>query len=144
MLYQPKTLKLHWTQHVKEKMKYYALSESRIKRVINHPTRTEEGIAPDTIAVMQPITKKMKPSQPSRLRYYGGRNPVPKAFGHNLGNRTENDMLSGTRTTQEIWVMYQDKEDIRTVITAWRYPGQSPLRSPIPIPDEIRVELNIS
>jgi len=95
---------LRWTQHVKEKMKYYALSESRVKRVINHPTRTEEGIAPHTVAVMQPIMKKQK-------------------------------------TTQEIWVMYQDKEDIRTVITTWRYPGMSPLRAPIPIPDEILAEL---
>lgn len=35
-------------------MRYYKLSPSRVKRVIRNPERIEEGIAPDTIAVMQP------------------------------------------------------------------------------------------
>lgn len=105
MRYQPKTLTLHWTLHVKQKMKFYGLSESRVKRVINHPTRREVGLAPETVAAMQPTTKKQ-------------------------------------RTTQEIWVMYQDKGQTRTVITAWRYPGHSPVRGSIPIPDSIRRELN--
>ncbi len=42
-----------WTHHVWEKMQFYGLSESRIKRVIRFPARTEEGIAPRTVAVMQ-------------------------------------------------------------------------------------------
>ncbi len=90
--------------HVKEKMRYYGLSESRLKRVINHPSRSEKGVAPNTLAVMQPITKQSK-------------------------------------TTQEIWVMYQDKNTQRTIITAWRYPGKSPVRETIPIPGDIRDEL---
>ena len=44
---------LHWTNHAHAKMLYYQLSESRIKRVINAPKRTEEGIAPKTVAMMQ-------------------------------------------------------------------------------------------
>lgn len=39
-------------------MRYYRLSESRVKRVIRAPERVEEGIAPDTIAVMQPYGNK--------------------------------------------------------------------------------------
>ena len=39
-------------------MRYYRLTESRVKRVIRNPERVEEGIAPDTIAVMQPIGNK--------------------------------------------------------------------------------------
>ncbi len=35
-------------------MRFYGLSESRVKRVIGFPKRVEEGIAPDTIAMMQP------------------------------------------------------------------------------------------
>lgn len=42
-----------WTKHAIKKMKYYGLSVNRIKRVLWHPSRTEEGIAPQTIAIMQ-------------------------------------------------------------------------------------------
>lgn len=101
----PKTLK--WTQHIRQKMREYGLSEARIKRVMNHPTRLEEGIAPQTIAAMQPVMKRKK-------------------------------------TTQEIWMMYQDRKTIRTMITAWRYPGKSPIRGEIPIPASIRRALNLS
>lgn len=87
-----------WTNHSKKKMKYYQLSESRVKRVINNPKRKELGIAPGTIAVMQPVSPKH---------------------------------------TSEIWVMYQKNK----IITAWRYPGKSPIREPIPIPEEILKEL---
>lgn len=85
-------------------MRFYGLSESRVKRVIAHPQRAETGVAPNTTAVMQPITKK-------------------------------------GITTQEIWVMYQDKKKQRTIITAWRYPGKSPIRETIPLPGDIREEL---
>ena len=89
-----------WTWHVIEKMKYYSISPSRVKRVIRAPTRTEEGIALNTIAVMQPAgTKryqeiwimyrldKRKEKQKGRIRIitvwrYPGksseRNPIPK------------------------------------------------------------------
>ena len=50
--------KLYWTNHAQAKMRYYRLSESRVRRVIRNPERIEEGIAPDTIAVMQPIGNK--------------------------------------------------------------------------------------
>lgn len=37
---------------------FYKLSEQRIKRVLNSPKRIEEGIALNTIAVMQPFGNK--------------------------------------------------------------------------------------
>ncbi|MEX1064253.1 MAG: hypothetical protein WD898_03480 [Candidatus Paceibacterota bacterium] len=105
-----------WTNHVKEKMMYYGISESLIKRIIRFPGRIEEGIAPETVAVMQPTSNKKKP--------------------------------------QEVWVMYQDilsrpsaenkaimTQPKRRVISAWRYPGVSPIGKKIPIPDEILQEL---
>lgn len=94
----------HWTHHVREKMKYYQLSEQRARRVIRNPARAEEGIASGTTAVMQPIEKQRK-------------------------------------TTQEIWVMYQDRGQTRIVITAWRYPGKSPIRAQIPIPEDLAIEV---
>jgi len=34
-------------------MRFYKLSEQRILRILNSPSRIEEGIAPNTIAMMQ-------------------------------------------------------------------------------------------
>lgn len=92
-----------WTRHVQDKMRYYRLSESRVLRVVRHPARMEKGIAPKTVAVMQPVGTTRKP--------------------------------------HEIWVMYQDRKDTRHIITAWRYPGRSPIREAIPIPKDILIEL---
>jgi hypothetical protein len=47
-----------WTIHARLKLKYYGLSEGRIKRAIRFPARTEEGIVEKTIAVMQPAGSK--------------------------------------------------------------------------------------
>ena len=98
--------KLIWTAHSRDKMRYYRLSEQRIKRVLRNPLRVEEGVAPRTIAVMQPAGSKKHP--------------------------------------YEIWVMYQiisQKSKVKSqnlggqklrIISAWRYPGKSPKRNPIP------------
>jgi len=55
--------KYHWTNHVVAKMHYYGLSESRITRVIRFPKRKEIGVAPKTIAVMQPTGSKNNPHE---------------------------------------------------------------------------------
>lgn len=39
-------------------MNYYRLSKQRVGRVIRNPLRVEEGIAEDTVAVMQPFGNK--------------------------------------------------------------------------------------
>ena len=44
---------LQWTAHSRAKMRFYGLSEARVKRIIHSPKRIEEGIAPETIAMMQ-------------------------------------------------------------------------------------------
>lgn len=116
--------KYQWTNHSKEKMAYYRISESLVKRIIRFPKRAEEGIAPNTTAVMQ-------------SRKVGQKHP----------------------RTEEIWVMYQEVGKSKApaakspknllsglnvkkrIITAWRYPGVSPIRGAIPIPDEILSEL---
>ena len=105
-----------WTQHAQQKMIFYRLSKSGIKRVLYHPDRVEEGIAPKTIASM----KK------------GGSQSHP----------------------YEIWIMYQkirsisrEKKEFQDtslsmrIISAWRYPGQSPVDKKIEIPDGVRQDL---
>lgn len=98
--------KYYWTNHVVRKMTFYGLSPDRVKRVIRSPSRTEEGVAEATIAVMQSAGTKAKP--------------------------------------YEIWVMYQKKGIKRVMISAWRYPGVSPIGNQIPIPHDILEELRES
>ena len=105
-----------WTNHVVQKMRHYGLSEGRVRRVLASPKRREEGIAPGTVAVMQSAGSKAHP--------------------------------------YEVWVMYQSlrgnskiqKTNLnparKRIITAWRYPGVSKSRGPLPIPDEILQELD--
>jgi hypothetical protein len=54
---------LFWTKHARAKMRYYGLSEGRVRRVLNAPSRIEEGIAAGTIALMQPAGSKKHPSE---------------------------------------------------------------------------------
>jgi len=66
-------------------------------------------------------------------------------------HRTEEGIAPGTtavmqkartKRAQEFWVMYRTigSQKLR-IISAWRYPGVSPLGKEIPIPEEIRREL---
>ena len=55
--------KIHWTRHAKNKMRYYNLSEKRVKRVLRKPSRKELGIAPLTMAVMQRTGTKKHPTE---------------------------------------------------------------------------------
>ena len=93
--------KYAWTSHARMKMRHYRLTEARVKRIIRHPARTEEGILPGGVACMQ---------------------------------------VAEGKTYSEIWAMYilakqkdtaAGAKQIR-IITAWRYPGKSPARDPIP------------
>jgi hypothetical protein len=107
------TDKYHWTSHVKFKMQFYGLSAQKVLGVIKKPKRKEEGIVKNTVAVMQPISPKI------------------------INNKTI--------WKQEVWVMYQKRgtrngkretKIINTeqfkIISAWRYPGVSPEKNPIP------------
>ena len=49
---------LSWTHHAQAKMHFYRLSQARIRRVLHSPKRVEEGVAPKTVAMMQPSSLK--------------------------------------------------------------------------------------
>ena len=132
------TSKYYWTAHVAEKMHYYGLSEQKVLGVIRRPQRIETGIAENTVAVMIPVGNIKKNKKPS------------------MWNRSFNDDGEQEKWSQEIWVMYQTKnqksknkvttqnlklKDLQdkinlnkkiTIISAWRYPGVSPKNNPIP------------
>ncbi|MGC9968616.1 MAG: hypothetical protein ABSC29_02710 [Minisyncoccia bacterium] len=103
MAVMPKPIILSWTHHAQAKMYFYKLSPARVRRVLNSPKRVEEGVAPKTVAMMQPA--------------------AIKAFAGRAGAKKEE------RWTQEIWVMIQDAKRERKVISAWRYPGVTKPRS---------------
>jgi hypothetical protein len=45
--------KFRWTSHIKNKMLFYGISEQKIKTILKSPNRKEEGIVPNTLAVMK-------------------------------------------------------------------------------------------
>jgi hypothetical protein len=102
-----------WTLHSRFKMKYYNVSESRVKRIINAPQRYEEGIVPNTIAVMQPASTK-KYSE-IWVMY-----KIVDTFEKTLKNKIKNGNP------------IKIKAKAFKIITVWRYPGKSPKRNPIP------------
>jgi hypothetical protein len=56
------TKEIYWTRHIKEKMRYYGLSEGLLRRILKSSQRQEYGVAPKTIALMKPAGTK-KPSE---------------------------------------------------------------------------------
>jgi hypothetical protein len=90
---------LVFTRHAQAKMAFYKLSESRVRHVLHSPKRIEDGVAPKTIAMMQPGSIKK------------------------VGQKES--------WSQEIWIMFQDSLKERKIISAWRYPGVTKVRSGI-------------
>lgn len=104
---------IHWTNHSKQKMRYYRLSENRVKRVLRRPVRVEEGIAPDTLAAMQFSGTKKHPTE-IWVMYV-----IIKSTKHEARN-----------------------SKLR-VISTWRYPGVTPKGQRPLIPEDILRELNL-
>ena len=111
------TNEITWTKHSIEKMRFYGLSENRLKRVLRNPNRKEDGIVPKTLAVMQRTGSRKHPTE-IRIMYQ------PAADQPKAGQ-------THVHKFQRI-----------KVISAWRYPGISPKGKAIPIPDDILEELN--
>ena len=54
-----KPVQLQWTLHARAKMNHYRLSPARVRHVLHSPKRVEEGVAPKTVAMMQPVSMKV-------------------------------------------------------------------------------------
>ncbi len=116
-----KSKQISWTHHAQAKMAFYRLSEQRIMRVIHSPKRIEEGVAPKTVAMMQPTA--VRSAVPSEISRYDAKS----------SRGTSSSFASGGKPkevwSQEIWVMVQDLGKQRKIISAWRYPGMTRPRS---------------
>ena len=98
-------------------MRYYGISQQRIKRVIKSPDRTEEGIVEKTIACMQTAGSEKHPYEIWTMYQ------LPKLKVKSAKSKV--DLLKNNKIK---------------IISAWRYPGKSPKQNPVPreILDEIR------
>lgn len=119
-----------WTNHSIDKMRQYGLSEQRVRSVLHTPKRKEEGIAPNTSAVMQSTGTKKNPTE------------VWVMFQEIQPRRPEE---SGLRPQASEKIKFQnDDEKFKNnfgkklrIISTWRYPGISPIRTVPEIPDEV-------
>lgn len=118
--------KLVWTQHSQIKMRQYGLSKQKLIGILNRPERKEKGIAPGTAAVMK----------------------TNKVFFKEKKITLKSAWQKSKKAPGEIWIMYKDvkpaskfSEQIRKIISAWRYPGISKPGEELPIPEDIRQEL---
>ena len=107
----PRFKKLVWTRHARAKMRFYKLSEQRVLRVVHAPKRVEGGVAPKTIAMMQPASIKTSAGRSDSI-----------SVSTNKKKESWN---------QEIWVMTQETPGERKIISAWRYPGVTKPRSEV-------------
>lgn len=104
-----------FTLHAEYKIREYHLSRQRVTRVIRSPRRTEEGIVPDTVAVMQPSsTKKVQGKEIWTQEIW---------VMYKINSRSNN------KSSKLESILNQPQLKI---ISCWRYPGVSPQRDPIP------------
>lgn len=127
--------KYYWTRHCVGKMMQYGLSPQRVKRVIRSCERVEEGVAKNTVAVMQPNSIKFdksgkkKWSQEIWVMYQKSvKNSKFKVQNKGANSEIINNLKN------KLFPQNQLK-----IISVWRYPGVSPKNNPIPsdILDEV-------
>ncbi len=113
----------HFTQHARYKMQQYGLSEQRIRSVIRNPKRKEEGIVPRTAAMMQPVSLK---------RVDGKLTWKQEIWVMIIKNSAPRKKPSSTEKLQSVTHTLRGSVPSIRIISAWRYPGISPERNPIP------------
>jgi hypothetical protein len=121
--------KYFWTEHAKFKMKFYGLSPQRVLRVIRAPQRIEEGIVANTIAVMQPTSTRVK----------NGKKTWSQEIWCMFQNKSKSQKSKGKIPSQNSKIIHNSRFLIHNsakpqlrIISAWRYPGVSPKKDPIP------------
>ena len=113
--------RISWTKHSKVKMKQYQLSERRVLKVLRKPERKEEGIAPVTVAQMQVSGTKKHPTELWMMYVLlkkPPKDPSPKFGGGPTGQAKQ-----------------------IKIISAWRYPGRTPIGQRPIIPEDVLEEL---
>ena len=135
------TEKYYWTRHSIGKMMQYGLSAQRITRVIRAPERIVEGVAKNTIAVMQPSSTR---------RGDDGKKTWSQEIWamYQMKNKNNNTKLKSIQNKSKIDINKNNNKDSLDnltefknfnivnsqikIISAWRYPGVSPQGDTLP------------
>jgi hypothetical protein len=143
------TSEMIWTNHSIKKMKQYGLSEQRIKRVLNSPKRIEEGIAENTIAVMQianPLSKNQTEiwvmiqrinSRNEEKNKEEEKEEEERKKKEKEKKKEEKNKKENNEIRNEIIKFNKLKMNRIRIISAWRYPGKSPIGKVPEIPEEV-------
>jgi hypothetical protein len=128
-----------WTEHVKFKMRFYGLSEQKVLGVISSPKRKEEGIVEKTIAVMKPVSPKVVGGKEvwKQEVWVMYQKHEACSMKHETPARNATHSVAGGKNSNTKYPIPNAKCKI---ISAWRYPGVSPEKNPIP--QEILRELS--
>lgn len=109
-------------------MKFYKLSEQRVRRILNSPHRVEEGIAPNTIAMMQVAGSRKHPYE------------IWVMIQKRRQTRNERRTMRMESEFPRESVLSQHKSVIIKVISAWKYPGRT--KAGESLPEAIAREIN--
>jgi hypothetical protein len=115
----------HWTIHSIEKMRFYGLSEQKILGVIRRPQRKEEGIVKNTTAVMQPVSPKIVAGKTV------WKNEVWVMYQLRNAQNFKFEILN-LKLNKNLKLKIKNSNQQIRIISAWRYPGVSPEKNPIP------------
>lgn len=148
------TDKYYWTQHVQEKMHYYGLSEQKVLGVIRKPQRIETGIVENTVAVMIPVSVKTTTGKPvskfSKWRInFDNEETGGKTWSQEIwvmyqlrdSGASSKFQVSSSKTEEKNKKSKIENLKLKIsnlanhkicIISAWRYPGVSPEKNPIP------------
>lgn len=118
--------KYYWTEHVKFKMKFYGLSAQRVLSVIRSPQRKEEGIVKNTIAVMKPGSIKTTAGKPV------WKQEIWVMYQARGARNIKSQITNPKQITNSKYKIQNTINQQIKIISAWRYPGVSPERNPIP------------
>ena len=130
-----------WTKHAQAKMAFYRISPSRIRRIIKSPVRIEEGIAPNTVAFMQPVSYKTKDGLRTWSQEYWVMAVTGKPVKVNPFGRPRIDAeRSRSIKSKTLRRIVQTSGSKVKIISAWRYPGKT--RPGASLPDEILSEVH--
>ena len=112
------------------------------KKTTTHPPHPLTSWALERISWTKHVKEKMRQYQLSEKRLKRVlRNPERKEIGVAPGTIAIMQSTGTKKHPTEIWLMYQNVGKRKRIITAWRYPGVSPVREPPPVPEDILEDL---
>ena len=126
-----------YTKHSEYKMREYSLSRQKVEGIIRRPYRTETGIVPKTVAVMQPVSPKTVDGktvwkQEIWTLYQLRKSEAISNFQFLPTNRDPAKAVAISNEISNPKFQIQNSSQQMLIISAWRYPGVSPAGNPIP------------